>query len=1506
MILVGGILPLHAAIYLTEDFESAWTGNPACPTGWTQSRVVLIGDGIPEQITTAGEKDWEQNFWTGSAWSKSPSPSAGTVPASAQSGNSVLWMNDIFFGPVASAYGSRRLESPSMNLSSSSSPYVRFYLQYLADATWCNLRVMASSDGGITWNSIMIIPANSQTGIGGWERINVLIPPAYRSSNCKIAFEFHNQFGTQNVWIDNLVVEDFSPTTISSIAGGNWNSAATWSGGVIPNSDHHVVISAGHSVIVNSNMARCQNLTVSGTLSYSTSTTQLLHVFKNISILGGGSFNAFNGTSGRRLYLGENFNNAGTVDFTKGTGIALSGTGNGTLFWIGGTPAVFTNSGTITSGRINQIYHANSGGVTYNSPVSIARFIGLYNGIVNPNNNLTIGASAATTSHGFEIARGSFSQAPIWASGIITRNYSYSDGNNFSLTGCFIPCQPKIIDIGEEIETIAGNRQITGSMSFNSHSNYRLAFPLLLGTTSTGSLTMNRGILITNPINLITLNTFVSGTQGTDASILTPPTNHGSFIAGPVRINFPGSGTTTRNFPLGVGSDFNNYTPNSNLKRSISLQTSTAWSGQTITASIEHFPTGSVNAPLSTILGARSYRLNLNGGPDLPSTATLTISARNYAFGNGDNLVGTEEELRIAQGPADEGPWTERSASSGTSAALTTNTNYTRTTSTSTQGPIAPLATKGEYFAWGLAPAPPPPCNLSNATSCFCADSVSTNCDLLPDIKIARLPLTVQGTSGVIEYSQSGNGTNDGRLRLSVSTPNIGFGPLEVRSQNIFVCGTDTFPGPPPALCPDNSPVRQLIKQRVYHKNGSTMTYYDRDAGAMTYHSSHGHMHVDDWGVFTLRKSNGDPDPLNWPVYGDGAKIAFCLMDYGTCTYYNGHCVDENNNTLNNGNFANFGLGGGSYNCSPSVQGISSGYTDIYYQSLDGMWIDVPPGTCNGDYYIVAHIDPQNFFLEANDNNNIMAVPFTLTKQSGGTPVVTASGPTEFCPGGSVMLTSSTAAGYLWSNGATTQSITVSDPGSYYVTSDPSSACPGTSSSVNVSHYQLSVSPQSPSICSGDSIQLNAVTNGISTQTYTLGSGTLVNGSQTYPAPYGNYYWGAKHQFLILESELTAEGISAGNLQGLALDVSAVNSAPVHSNFSIRMGSSALTSITAFQSGLTTVLSPVNYQPVTGWNTHNFNTPFYWNGSSNIIIEICFQNGGYVNNGNASVRQSATAFTSTVYYRADNSTVCGSSSVTGTFSQRPNFRFTRNYPLVYSWSPTLGLSDPAISNPKASPSVSTNYTVSVSDVCNSNNQVNVNVISCPPNQTQLNLKAFIQGFYTGSGMMRAVSNPLSYPLVCDTIIVLLADAASPHAITHAVDALLMTNGECTAIFNPILTGSMKYIVLRHRNALETWSAVPVQMNALTTYDFSASAGSAYGNNLVVTDPGIFALWSGDINSGTQDGLINLTDLSAMESRLMLHLSGYHPEDLNGDRVIEAADYSLLENNVNLFLMLMRP
>lgn len=74
-----------------------------------------------------------------------------------------------------------------------------------------------------------------------------------------------------------------------------------------------------------------------------------------------------------------------------------------------------------------------------------------------------------------------------------------------------------------------------------------------------------------------------------------------------------------------------------------------------------------------------------------------------------------------------------------------------------------------------------------------------------------------------------------------------------------------------------------------------------------------------------------------------------------------------------------------------------------------------------------------------------------LTINANPPATVTASGATTFCPGGSVDLAANTASAYLWSNGETTQAITVTNSGNYSVTITDANNCSSTSATTAVS-----------------------------------------------------------------------------------------------------------------------------------------------------------------------------------------------------------------------------------------------------------------------------------------------------------------------------------------------------------------------------------------------------------------------------------------------------------------------
>jgi len=177
---------------------------------------------------------------------------------------------------------------------------------------------------------------------------------------------------------------------------------------------------------------------------------------------------------------------------------------------------------------------------------------------------------------------------------------------------------------------------------------------------------------------------------------------------------------------------------------------------------------------------------------------------------------------------------------------------------------------------------------------------------------------------------------------------------------------------------------------------------------------------------------------------------------------------------------------------------------------------------------------------------------------------------------------------------------------------------------------------------------------------YTIGSGTGSNTGTTYPTPYGNWYMGNRLQMIYRASELTAAGASAGVINSIAFNVVNLNAVPALDDFEIKIKNSATNDLDpAFETGLTTVFTTPSYTPTLGWNTHAFSTPFLWDGVSNIIVEVCTQNAGWISNGNASVEwtENLPAGTSRTY-RWDALGVCADPSTSNLNpSTRPNARF---------------------------------------------------------------------------------------------------------------------------------------------------------------------------------------------------------------------------------------------------------
>ena len=148
-----------------------------------------------------------------------------------------------------------------------------------------------------------------------------------------------------------------------------------------------------------------------------------------------------------------------------------------------------------------------------------------------------------------------------------------------------------------------------------------------------------------------------------------------------------------------------------------------------------------------------------------------------------------------------------------------------------------------------------------------------------------------------------------------------------------------------------------------------------------------------------------------------------------------------------------------------------------YTQATGGTYTTtapIPSTTTAGTYtYYVSQANA------ANDESMRAAINVTVNALPA-TPVITASGSTSFCTGGSVELTSSAASGNVWSTNATTATVTVTASGNFTVTVTDANGCSSVSTpiTVNVSSAPApTITASSTQACSGDVVTVSASTS---------------------------------------------------------------------------------------------------------------------------------------------------------------------------------------------------------------------------------------------------------------------------------------------------------------------------------------------------------------------------------------------------------------------------------------------
>ncbi len=221
------------------------------------------------------------------------------------------------------------------------------------------------------------------------------------------------------------------------------------------------------------------------------------------------------------------------------------------------------------------------------------------------------------------------------------------------------------------------------------------------------------------------------------------------------------------------------------------------------------------------------------------------------------------------------------------------------------------------------------------------------------------------------------------------------------------------------------------------------------------------------------------------------------------------------------------------------------------------------------------------------------------------------------------------------------------------------------------------------------------------------------------------------------------------------------------------------------------------------------------------------------------------------------------------------------------------------------------------------------VFTSPPQVVKtLVVKAYLEGMYDkSSGMMNKSLDVDPLSLVqfdkwpgnhADTLSVLLVQDLGPNwpdPIPYNYKhhgSFIETNGTITLSELPLSLSDNYYIILKHRQSVETWSSLPVSFAGNNiTYDFTTAMSQAFGGNLkdLTGSNGPYGLWGGDVTGvvpDLQDGFVDIFDNNQVYNDNLVVAMGYIIEDITGcppsggtgpDGFVDIFDMVLVFNNL---------
>gem|GEM_PF-3596575 len=358
----------------------------------------------------------------------------------------------------------------------------------------------------------------------------------------------------------------------------------------------------------------------------------------------------------------------------------------------------------------------------------------------------------------------------------------------------------------------------------------------------------------------------------------------------------------------------------------------------------------------------------------------------------------------------------------------------------------------------------------------------------------------------------------------------------------------------------------------------------------------------------------------------------------------------------------------------------------------------------------------------------------------------------------------------------------------FYVTVTSSQGCVA-NDSVNINIPQLfdfSIVVDPDSVCSGTPVQIETdiskccqltTSTCSATTSANIGSGTTIN---TNNSIYHGSTLNARSQLFFTKAELNAIGmVGPTTISSIGFSISSISGSNIYQQFKIDIGCTGQLINGTFNQNLINVFTPKNILLTTGINYYPLDYNYIWDGVSNLVIDVCFNNNVASSNSGVYVTNSTSGYYITDY----NTSACNSFS--GTVNTiRPNtyFKFCpviQNNQFIYSWTPSSTINFDTVSNPIATPLLPTWYYVDVYDPTinchitdsvwvqaghNFETYLNDSINSCTTSGVMLSATTSLPGIYsyqwspTSFLSNSAISNPVATPLSTTEYIVTITSS----------------------------------------------------------------------------------------------------------------------------------------------------